>query len=316
MPSPHQPSSHLRYASPAALRAALKARLTALAAADPARPLPQLQRQFAYDRLLARVFRTPDADLWVLKGAGALLARLHTARHSIDIDLYRRQDDLPAAEQALRSAARLDLGDYFAFDLGSARTLQQAGVVRRIPVTASLGAAEYTRFHVDLIAGIVMTGQPDNAAPMVDVDLPGLVQATYLVYPLADHVADKVAAIHETHARADGAMVASTRVKDLVDLILIATSQRVDAAALRTAIRSEEVRRGLTLPATVTVPAAPVWDETYSRFASELPALANYPTLASATGLARALLDPILTDHAAGIWNPDRVAWEDVEATR
>jgi hypothetical protein len=45
------------------------------------------KRQFAYDRALARLFTASDAHNWVLKGAGALLARLEQARYSRDIDV-------------------------------------------------------------------------------------------------------------------------------------------------------------------------------------------------------------------------------------
>ena len=60
--------------------------------------LDELQRQFADDRLLARAFSGPEADRWVLKGAGPLLARLPDARHSRDID--------PADERLLKYLAR------------------------------------------------------------------------------------------------------------------------------------------------------------------------------------------------------------------
>lgn len=77
-----------RYASPQALRQAVTDRLRTFAAQTPGTTLSDLQRRFAYDRLLARVF-TADPDHWVLKGAAAMLARLPTAaRHSKDIDLY------------------------------------------------------------------------------------------------------------------------------------------------------------------------------------------------------------------------------------
>jgi hypothetical protein len=63
------------YRSPAALRAALTDRLRKLADSSPF-TVTEMHRQFAYDRLLARLFSAPDADRWVLKGAAALLARL------------------------------------------------------------------------------------------------------------------------------------------------------------------------------------------------------------------------------------------------
>jgi hypothetical protein len=76
------------YGSAAAFRTALRDRFAAIAKADTRYSLDELQRQFAYDRALARLFTAPDADSWVLKGAGALLARLEQARHSKDIDVY------------------------------------------------------------------------------------------------------------------------------------------------------------------------------------------------------------------------------------
>jgi hypothetical protein len=86
------------YQSPAALRAALTGRLKKLALASPF-TMTELHRQFAYDRLLARIFSAPDAQRWMLKGAAALLARLDVARHSKDVDLFRRSTvDLNEAE--------------------------------------------------------------------------------------------------------------------------------------------------------------------------------------------------------------------------
>jgi hypothetical protein len=72
------------YASAAAFCTALRDRFAAIAKAETRYSLDELQRQFAYDRALALLFTAPDAAYWVLKGAGALLARLEQARHSKD----------------------------------------------------------------------------------------------------------------------------------------------------------------------------------------------------------------------------------------
>ncbi len=96
-----------RYADPTALRRAVTDRLRTLARDQDAQ-LADLQRQFAYDRLLARLF-VREPERWVLKGATALLARLGgAARHTVDIDLYRPGERLAEAEAALRE---LDAGD-------------------------------------------------------------------------------------------------------------------------------------------------------------------------------------------------------------
>ena len=113
------PGSHVfPYTSAAALRTALRDRFAAIAKAETRYSLDELQRQFAYDRVLARLFTSPDATSWVLKGAGALLARLEHARHSKDIDVYFAEQSAAVSDatSALRSALSRDFGDFFGFE--------------------------------------------------------------------------------------------------------------------------------------------------------------------------------------------------------
>src|SRR5207248_10248834 len=89
------------YATPAAFRRALTDRLRAIAAPHGPWPLSDVQRQFAYDRLLTRLYLLDDA--WIVKGATAMLARRIAVRHTIDIDIFRAaQRD--QAERDLRTA--------------------------------------------------------------------------------------------------------------------------------------------------------------------------------------------------------------------
>lgn len=64
----------MRYATPAAFRAALEARLNAAARAG-GRPVGSARKLVAFTRLLARLERTAP-DRWVLKGGFALELRL------------------------------------------------------------------------------------------------------------------------------------------------------------------------------------------------------------------------------------------------
>jgi len=68
------------------------------------------------------------------------------------------------AELALRTAASVDLGDYFRFELGPARPLEQETNATRVPVTAYLGPTEFASFHADLVASLSMTGRPTRCA--------------------------------------------------------------------------------------------------------------------------------------------------------
>ena len=300
--------SERRYGDPQALRQAITDRLRGLASQRPGAQLADLQRQFAYDRLLSRLFRT-EPDAWVLKGATALLARLGgTARHTLDVDLYRRHADLEAAESALRNAASIDIGDFFRFVLSPGRRIAQDRATLRVPVLAYLGATEFAGFHVDLAVGVEMTGEPDEVGPLVPIELPGIVTTTYRVYPVADHLADKVCALLEVHPRLTGPPVPSTRYRDLVDLALLAHHVRLDAEELRFALTSEATRRALKLPQRLSVPVAVGWRTGYARAARDAPGLQERG-LDSALATVRAFIDPILAGSATGSWDPDRLVW-------
>jgi hypothetical protein len=297
-----------RYGDPAALRQALTDRLRLLVRQRRGAQLADLQRQFAYDRLLSRVFRT-EPEAWVLKGATALLARMQGfARHTVDVDLYRRYASLGEAEAALRTAASVDLGDFFRFELSPGRRVAQGRATLRVPVTAYLGATEFARFHVDLVTGLAMTGEPDKVASLIPFEIPGIDPVPYWAYPLADHVADKVCAFLEVHPRAVGTAQPSTRYRDLADVALIAHSQPIDADELRRALASEVRRRGLELPEGLPSPKAAGWRAGYARVARDVPGLLERD-LDSALATARRFFDPVFDGTAAGTWDPRTLTW-------
>lgn len=300
--------SQRRYPDPSAFRQAVTDRLRQLARDRPGAQLSDLQRQFAYDRLLARVFGA-EPEAWVLKGATALLARLEgLARHTLDVDLYRREARLDEAEAALRAAASADLGDFFRFTLEPGRRIADGRATLRVPLTAYLGATEFARFHVDLVSGVLMTDEPDDVSPLVPIELPGIVSVHYRAYPIVDHIADKVCALVEVHPRVGRPAQASTRYRDLADLAVIARTQSVDAAALRTALASESGRRGLELPMTLSAPDTAGWPMGYARVARDVPGLAER-NLETAMVTVKRFLDPILAGAGTGSWRPDRRHW-------
>jgi hypothetical protein len=300
------------FASPQALGASLAARLRSLAAAHRTQP-GNLRRQFAYDRLLARIFHD-DPDAWVLKGAAAIIARLGPrSRHTRDIDLYGAAGTLDEAEDALREAAAVDLSDYFRFEIAPGRPVPGPVSTRRLKVTAYLGATLFETFPLDLVTDLNMTAEPELIGPLVPIDVPGIEPARYRVYPVVDHIADKVCAIHELHERAAGPPVASSRFRDLADLSTFARTTTVEANALKIALASEADRRHTELPATVTVPSDAAWRAGYARIARETPALVDRDVDA-AIATARRFIDPILTGVAAGVWDLQRLEWPGANA--
>ena len=231
-----------QYRTPGAFRAALTAKLKNLAQHG-RWAFPQLQRQIAYDRLLARLYLHDDQ--WIVKGATALLARDLGVRATNDVDLFRRAS-VEAAEAVLREAASRDIGDWFRVEIGVGGSAGEGCDAIRLPVTASVGSTVWQKFHVDLTGdSLRMTGQPDDVPPLARLGMPSVEQPGYRAYPLVDHIADKMVATFQRYGEGN---TPSTRFKDLVDLVAIVSTASVEAGSQTAALRSEADRRGVALP--------------------------------------------------------------------
>lgn len=200
-----------------------------------------------YGRFLARVFREPDAP-WVVKGGTAALVRVHDARTTKDIDLLGQLDNPHEAVEALRGLLAVDLHDHFRFQITGVAASLGGGQPEvdgcRISVEPYVGALRKEPFNVDLVTGSLLTVEPEPAS-LPGIDIPGLVTPTLRLYPLVDHIADKLCAIQAGYG-ADGSRP-SSRVKDLVDLVVFARREDVDgdkqlrtASAVRQIIHSPE----------------------------------------------------------------------------
>jgi hypothetical protein len=264
--------------------------------------LEQLQRQLAYDRLLERLYLTDDQ--WIVKGATALLARDLSVRASLDIDLFRcEQRDIAEAE--LRGAAGRDIGDRFRFELGATRAMDRVQTAR-IPVAAYIGTTEWARFNVDLSGDtLTMTGEPEVVPALARLALLDFEQHGYRVYPLVDHIADKIVATVQLY----GAMqLPSTRYRDLVDLVAIVTGASVRAEAQLRALHSEADRRELRPPKRFDAPDRTLWEPGYAKEAAR-SLLPSARTLDEALAVLRPFVDPLLDHTATGEWDRARSEW-------
>lgn len=290
------------YRTPVAFRQALTDKLKIKAQASPW-ALAQLQRQIAYDRLLERLYLVDES--WIVKGAIALLAREIGVRATIDIDVYR-EVAYELAGTDLRRAASLDIGDWFRFEVGANRPISDDADGIRIPASAYIGQTIWASFHVDLV-GLEpqMTGTPDQAPPICQVSMPDLMQHGYRVYPLIDHIADKVMAIIQRYGEN---ATPSTRYKDLVDLVALARITGVDANSQRSALVVESNRRGIALPDKFDVPDHTLWTQGYAVVAAK-SLLTVAHTLDEALAIVRPFIDPLLDGSASGRWDPHLGHW-------
>lgn len=296
-----QSEEGLPYASARDFERALVDRIASAAELSPY-GVAEIRRQFAYGRLLARVF-THAPDEWVVKGAAGLLARIPgRARHSIDVDLYFA-GEFDAALGALREAADVDLGDYFTFDIDRGPPLTGMAAGGQLNATAYLGDKEFERFKIDVVVIDTMTSEPEAVPPIDPVNVPGLRNVgVYRVHPTVDQIADKHAAIMARYAGRP-----STRYRDLVDLVLITLTQTVDANPLNAALVSEHRRRGTDLSVPLSLPSDD-WREGYRKIAETVP---DFEILDAeeAVRIARRLVDPVIEGLRDATWDPGAQEW-------
>lgn len=290
--------------------ASLRGKLTSRAREDSRRTgvsVSELVQQYVFQRLLARVFQQ---DGWLLKGGQALLVRYPTAaRNSRDIDLIRPgRPDLEQAAQALENAARVDLGDFFRFTPGG-RSLHDGSAEVRF--TAQLGAATW-QIKVDLVVSRTVTSVPVRKplVPAVSLPWPADSWPDVVLYPIADHIADKVCAMYEWHGQGKP----STRFRDLADLLLISQQESLTGKEIVAAIAGERIRRpacgiDLRLPDAFEIPDQPSWVRGYAKAARDVVGLAGCATLAEAEAAAAIFVTPLLGSADPGFWDPAAPDW-------
>ena len=266
------------YGTPHAFRIALEARLRSVAQQQ-GTDLQRLQRRVAFERLLARLFADEDPP-WLLKGGYALELRLQDrARSTLDLDLAVPEPDRLAPTLArdraepmavriheeLQNAVECDLGDGFQFLIRLPKRTNLPGGGIRCTVEAHLAGRAFARFRLDVGLGDAVLDPPEWVEGSDLLAFAEVPAARVALYPLAQQIAEKVHAYTFPWRDRD-----NTRVKDLVDLVLLAQSEQLEPERIRRALEATFQRRG-THPLPIKLPAPPRdWAEPYAALAKEL----------------------------------------------
>jgi hypothetical protein len=281
-------------------------------AADPVR------KQYIFTIFLSRIFQDPNVP-WVLLGGNALLIRTGGGRFTQDVDLAR-EAPWASPEDALSELRQLSSrphhGDPFEFELYSVTTHREAEPygygteTAKVKARALLGGQEFESFSIDLTTRRHIDAPVDQVSlkPIIDHetlrDLPSVPTT-----PIEHHLADKICALYERHGH-DGDE-ASTRYRDLADIVRIVAAIPFDAARLSTVLQREASRRQMELPDKVQAPSGD-WVAGFPRSAA---GFAEYPReywdLNAALTFCSTCLDEILTgERTSGTWNPDHRSWQ------
>jgi hypothetical protein len=289
----------MKYDSGSAFRRALEDRLR-MRSLQTGAPLVRLRKLVAFDRFLARLFNNQPGQ-WVLKGGFALQIRLgEKARTTKDIDVLAL-DSSRDLTNTLRQAASLDLDDWFSFEVELPEREGETGS-QRYPLLAFLDSRPFEKFHVDVGVGDPMIEEPDLLATPNILSFAEIGPTIVPCYPLTQQIAEKLHAYTRLHLFGE-----NSRVKDFVDMLLIAKLGEIDATKLIQAIHATFVERGThELPDALIKPPI-LWERTFVKMASEVGL--SYATLEEAFEALKKFLDPVFSEKSNKTWDPFASEW-------
>lgn len=276
--------------SPMAYRRSLEDRLRA-AAAESGRELGWVRRRHVFIRVLHRLTASRPDD-WVLKGGFAVeLRRPGFARATIDLDLAVRRrtstsGDVALARESLVDALGVDVdGDQFLFLVGPGRPLAEDANGRpawRFSIDAQLAGKSFVTFRLDLVE------RPEELVDLTTLTLPVGTAAPHGATPryivttaLRQQCAEKLHALTRSYATGE-----STRVKDLVDVVLLVDDGLVGDERLYAVVRRVFTVRGTSSVPTEIGPPPVGWGEPFRTLAAS----------AGLTGVTAAEAGRIVTD--------------------
>lgn len=254
------------YATATAFRRALEDRLTSLARSGNT-DLQRMRRQVAFDRLLVRLFARGNPP-WLLKGGYALELKLHLARSTRDLDLGLAAFPTGGVEllEILQTAAASDMGDWFRYMIGEP-SMDLDGAPyggSRYPVEARLDGRPFAKFHLDIGMGDIQREPVEWTEARDWLGFAGIARGRFPSIPREEHFAQKLHA----YTMPSGERL-NSRVKDLVDLVLLIESDEMDSARLRRDVIDTFRRRGShDVPEYLEAPPE-FWAPVFSKLAEE-----------------------------------------------
>jgi hypothetical protein len=291
----------MKYDNGSAFRRALEVRLLNQSL-QTGMPLTRLRKMIAFDRYLARLIKI-QPGMWILKGGFAMQLRLGAgARTTKDIDLLLLdgRQDIPAA---LRLAGAVKLGDWFSFEIGNAEIGMDEQGGKRYPLTAILDSRPFETFHMDIGIGDALVEPPDKLVTPELLAFAGFQPTLIPCYPVSQQIAEKLHAY--TGAYGSGK---SSRVKDFVDMILLAGLAEIKAIKLRQAIDATFAQRGTHMLPEQLPPPPENWQPSFGKLAAQVGI--EFASLEEAFLALQRFLGPLLSpDHAPGIWDPILWSW-------
>jgi len=204
---------------------------------------------FVFRRLLDRIFYLQDSDLQ-LKGGMALRMRTLDARYTTDLDLTSQDLTLSEMSEVIAVQANIDLFDSLQFEVEKFELLPPVDTQpfregAKLTFGYSWGTTVVpTKLKVDLVSDKAPFAP--NVPPIGLMEPPADLPISQIkLFALSHQIAQKVCGCLEVHNGQP-----ASRTKDLVDLVIIAKSFKVERNELVEALAFEFGHRNLFMPQT------------------------------------------------------------------
>lgn len=269
----------MAYETPLQLRAGLEAWLQNASREKGVR-LDRLRSRAVFERILVRL-EVAQPGIWILKGGTALELRLRDrARTTRDLDLARRADTGgdELRESLIGLLATDPDRDGFRFEVGPAEPVASDQLGRkgwRLLIVAML-VKEFARVRVDIVQ------RTDEITATERLELPGALAFAGIATRTVEAVAPAQVFAEKLHALTRSYSTENTRVRDLVDLVLL-IEDGLHPDGILAVTRHVFLTRG-THEVPTSIPSLPVsWDEPYATMAGDLTVEARTVADARAT---------------------------------
>lgn len=265
-------------------------------------PIQTIRKTLVFNRFLARLaIALPDG--WVLKGGFFMQLLFHQkARTTKDIDLLFT-DHKKNIRNVLVKVSKVPMSDWFAFEVGAASIEGQVQEkTTRYEIRSLLDSRTFENFHLDINSSDTLFGKPIGISSREILDIPEFGNFEIPCYSLPQQIAEKFHALTKPYSAG-----VSSRVKDLVDILLIAGHEDLNFQILKKAIFSTFQNRNThALPQNVPEVLV-LFPKEYSSLANKLDI--RQKTFSEANIALRKFLNPILTGESKNTWDHINGNW-------
>lgn len=230
--------------------------------------LQRVRRQIAFDRYLARISEYSNGD-FLLKGGYAMELLFQNARATRDIDLISKKKitsefSTTHIHQTLREICTVDLGDFFEYEISAPQkdliNPIYGGV--RFSVDAKVDKRLFVKFRLD-VASDTFPSKTQLIQTKDWLQFCKISSRPILAISLEQQIAEKL------HAYTLPPTEKNSRVKDLIDLVLILDSKNIDPQELMDSIdRVFSLRKTHTFPEFLPHPPQE-WSIPFNKMAEE-----------------------------------------------